>query len=109
MFFGKSKIFKLLILSLLFAFVFTKSSILLHGFSHGNVVSIQMAEHDNDKGKEDCYLCDFIGVYAKILFFASLSLGVFLLYYFRILARLDILKLSYFLSSKFSRGPPIAT
>jgi len=102
----KFPLYKIFVLLLLLAVVFAKSSVVVHGYSHNAEISIEMVDGQNGE-IADCYLCEFADVSSKILMSLALATMAFANYYLRILSRLSKLKLTYFISSKLSRGPPL--
>lgn len=102
----KISLYKILVLISLLAVVFAKSSMVIHGYSHNAEISIEIIEDKNDE-IADCYLCEFADVSSKILMGLALVIVAFADYFLRILSRLSKLKLTYFISSKLSRGPPL--
>jgi len=91
---------------MLMAFIFAKSSIILHEYSHGSQVNISVMD-DSDSEKQDCYLCEFAEISSKILMSTAVGVFAFSSYFINILSRLSKFDLAYFLSSKLSRGPPL--
>lgn len=98
----KDLLLKILILLIIGFVLFAKGSIVLHEYGHDVIKISESDSHD----EEDCLLCEFAKISSKI--FLSVVVGVltFAVYLINIISRLDRLKLSYFLSSKLSRGPP---
>ncbi len=118
----QSKFTKLLLVSLLILLVLSRTSALVHSFSHQEVASssVELVQNEpnflekiifshsksSDKKSENCFLCSVsnfqnqITLPANLVFYAAFF---FLAFAFR---QFNRVKLSYLLASKAPRAPP---
>jgi hypothetical protein len=100
-----SSLLKLLICFLLATFIVSKGLVIVHELGHD--ISSNISDSDNQDDDQKCYFCDFSHICANIFLADSPVILSGLFYYLIILSRLNKIKLSHLLFSKFSRGPPL--
>ena len=123
---ARSKISKTLVIILMLLFVSSSSLVMLHAFSHNAVSSSEITSsktkvshksffeklifaHDKSSGKksEHCFLCAASNFQNQIFLTPNLVFATAIFYLVFALRYLDRTKLSYLLSSKAPRAPPV--
>lgn len=100
----QSKFTKLFAFFFLAIFVAGGSISLAHSFAHQN----EIASHEKTSSKtHDCYLCSFSAFQNQISLTPNLAFYAAFFYVAFALRKFNRVKLSYLLSSKAARAPPV--
>jgi hypothetical protein len=96
----------LLMTAILLLFVAGQFLSLSHSFSHHENVKISKETPVEKHSKSDCVLCSFSNSLNQIIIFATTAFAVTYFYLAFFVRKFDRIKLSYLLTSNFSRAPP---